>query len=395
MLRPLLVCFVLAKAATLPAQNAPLIDSILHSLPIFRDSMAADLERYELQVLYRPLSGSDSGQTHRYNVDPDRYFYPASTVKLPVAALALERINRLGIAGLTADSPMRIDSVRAPQSNASERIGAPGEAATVGGHVRDIATVSSNEAYNRLYEWLGQRDINEALHRRGYASRIIHRLSVTGFDSTENRHLPPVTFTDPASGEVVLYRGAAFAKTSYPEPRSGEVKGRGYYVDALDSGVMAPFDMSGKNFLALEDLADVVQSLVAPETVAPEKRFDLDTADHAMLLRAMRSPPRASDNPSHRDKPDGYVKFLYYGGGGDFDADGPIIYNKVGDAYGTLTDAALFEDPATGRRFVLAATLLVNPNGIFNDRVYAYETLGFPFLTALGRAIHAHALSAQ
>ncbi len=383
-----LAVLVLAQAAASRAQDSPFLDSVLHSLPIFRDSIAPKLERFELQVLYRPLYGADSGVTHRWHVDPEHYYYPASTVKLPVAALALEQIHRMGVVGLTSDSPMSVDSVRTPQSRSRERIGAPGEAATVGGHVRDIAAVSSNEAYNRLYEWLGQRYINEELHRRGYRTKIIHRLSVSGFDSTENRFLPPVTFRHVETGDTVLYRGAAFAKTPYPEPRAGGIKGRGY-INADDQLVHEPFDMSGKNFLGLEDLTDVVQSIVAPETVDPVQRFELDSTDHAMLVRALRTPPSGTDNPGNRDKPDGYVKFLYYGGDGAFEPGGPIIYNKVGDAYGTLTDAALFEDPATGRRFMLAATMLVNRNGVFNDGVYEYEGIGFPFLAALGRAVYA------
>ncbi len=381
-----LATLVLAQAVCLPAQNSPFLDSLLHTLPIFRDSIAPKLESFELQVLYRPLYGADSGRTQRWQVDPERYYYPASTVKLPVAALALEQIHLMGVVGLTSDSPMSVDSVRTPQSSSRERIGAPGQLATVGGHVRDIAAVSSNEAYNRLYEWLGQRYINEALHRRGYRTKIIHRLDVTGFDSTENRFLPPVTFRHAVTGDTVLYRGAAFAKTPYREPRTHAVKGTSYYSYALKETIDEPFDMSGKNFLGLEDLTDVVQSIVAPETVDPAKRFALDSADRAMLVRALRTPPRGSDNPGDRDKPDGYVKFLYYGGAGAFEAGGPVIYNKVGDAYGTLTDAALFEDPATGRRFMLAATMLVNGNGVFNDGNYEYETIGFPFLAALGRA---------
>ena len=383
-----LVALVLAQAAPSRAQDSPFLDSLLHALPIFRDSIAPDLERYELQVLYRPLYGADSGVTHRWHVDPDRYYYPASTVKLPVAALALEQIHLMGVVGLTSDSPMSVDSVRVPQSSSRERIGAPGQVATVGGHVRDIAAVSSNEAYNRLYEWLGQRYINEALHRRGYRTKIVHRLSVVGFDSTENRFLPPVTFRHAETGDTVLFRGTAFAKTPYREPRTHALKGRGY-IGADDQLVERPFDMSGKNFLGLEDLTDVLQSVVAPETVDSVKRFELDSADHVMLVRALRTPPRGSDNPGDQGKPDGYVKFLYYGGDGAFEAGGPVIYNKVGDAYGTLTDAALFEDPATGRRFVLAATMLVNRNGIFNDGQYEYETVGFPFMAALGRAVYA------
>ena len=368
-----------------PLLDSPLLDSLLRACPTFRDSVLPELARFELQVLYRPLDGPDGGRTYGYGVDPDRYFYPASTVKLPVAALALEKLEQLGVLGLDADTRMEVDSVRAPQSGSRLRIGTD-EFATVGGHVRDIAVVSSNEAYNRLYEWLGPRHINDALHRRGYRTRIVHRLGAPGFDTTENRYLPPVTFRDDGGG-VLYHRGAAYAKTRHDVRRDAEVKGRGYYSDPEDRVIGEPFDMSHKNALALGDLADVLQAVVAPETVPPARRFDLRPSDHEMLVRALRTTPPESDNPGHRGEAPAYVKFLYYGGDGPLDAGGPVIYNKVGDAYGTLTDAAVFEDAATGRRCVIAATVLVNRNGVFNDGVYEYEAVGLPLLRELGRAV--------
>ena len=43
---------------------------------------------------------------HYFNVDPDNYFYPASTVKLPVAILALQKLNELKIPGLDKNTTM-------------------------------------------------------------------------------------------------------------------------------------------------------------------------------------------------------------------------------------------------------------------------------------------------
>ena len=64
------------------------------------------------------------------------------------------------------------------------------------------------------------------------------------------------------------------------------------------------------------------------------------------------------------------------------------IYNKVGYAYGTLTDCAYIHDVDNDIEFMLTATLLVNKNGIFNDNDYEYEDIGIPFLAALGKALY-------
>jgi hypothetical protein len=64
------------------------------------------------------------------------------------------------------------------------------------------------------------------------------------------------------------------------------------------------------------------------------------------------------------------------------------IYNKVGYAYGTLTDCAYIKDAENDVDFILTATILVNSNGIFNDNTYEYDEIGIPFLAQLGREIY-------
>ena len=68
------------------------------------------------------------------------------------------------------------------------------------------------------------------------------------------------------------------------------------------------------------------------------------------------------------------------------------IYNKVGYAYGTLTDVAYINDTEKGIEFLLAATVLVNENQTFNDNIYEFETKGIPFLAEIGRQLYAHEL---
>lgn len=64
------------------------------------------------------------------------------------------------------------------------------------------------------------------------------------------------------------------------------------------------------------------------------------------------------------------------------------IYNKVGDAYGFLTDAAYIIDTKHNVEFILAATIYTNQNATFNDNEYEYDEIGFPFLRHLGQAIY-------
>jgi hypothetical protein len=85
---------------------------------------------------------------------------------------------------------------------------------------------------------------------------------------------------------------------------------------------------------------------------------------------------------------DSYCKFFMYGDSRDRIPPHVQIYNKVGFAFGTLTDCAYIHDMRTGVEFLLTCTLLVNENKIFNDDIYEYQETGIPFLAALGRALY-------
>jgi hypothetical protein len=89
---------------------------------------------------------------------------------------------------------------------------------------------------------------------------------------------------------------------------------------------------------------------------------------------------------------DSYVKFLFYGSE-KVKADPDIrIFNKVGDAYGFLRDAAYIADFKNNIEFMLSVVIYCNSDGIFNDDKYDYDSLGFPFMKHLGRVIYDYEL---
>ena len=48
---------------------------------------------------------------------------------------------------------------------------------------------------------------------------------------------------------------------------------------------------------------------------------------------------------------------------------------------------AYLVDAASGAELLLAASIHVNADGVCNDDRYEYDTIGRPFLAALGRAV--------
>jgi hypothetical protein len=153
-----------------------------------------------------------------------------------------------------------------------------------------------------------------------------------------------------------------------------------------------PFDFSMKNILPLNDLHRIIKSIIFPEAVAKEQRFNLTADDYNFLRLYMSMRPGESVSPVYNTTTywDNYVKMLYYGSEKTKPEPGIRIFNKTGTAYGFLIDACYFADYENNIEFILSATILCNSDGIFNDDKYDYNTLGYPFLKNLGRSIYSY-----
>jgi hypothetical protein len=164
--------------------------------------------------------------------------------------------------------------------------------------------------------------------------------------------------------------------------------GRAEVVDGVRMN--RPKNFAEKNAFPLQDLHDVLKALLFPTSVAPEERFGLTEDDYRFVYRQMSRYPQESgieEYSSPEEYPQAFVKYLMY----DRDETIPAnirIFNKIGSAYGFLTDAAYIVDYEQGIEFLLAATVYTNANEVFNDGDYEYEEIGFPFLRDLGRAVY-------
>ena len=182
------------------------LDSLLASRPDQFGTVIQNRDKYRAQIIYTQIdrdAGNQPGfRSFVYNVNPSEYFYPASTVKLPVTALALEKLNRLNEPDLNLDTTMLTGSDASFQTVASTDETSATGLPSVGNYIRKILLVSDNDAFNRLYEFIGQQEINERLRGMGYFdTRIIHRLE-SSLSEDENRWTNPVQFL---SGDEIVY----------------------------------------------------------------------------------------------------------------------------------------------------------------------------------------------
>jgi len=374
------------------------LNNLLSKYPRFFNSILSKKEEMRIQIIYSQIDRGKKPKDklkftdHTLHLDADSYFYPASTVKLPIAILALQKLNELKIQGLDKNSTMITGEDGNGQMEVSNDPSASDGRPTIAHYIKKILLVSDNDAFNRLYEFLGQEYINNTLHKMGYAkAQIIHRLSIS-LTEEQNRHTNPVTFID-SSGKILYTKAAEKSKLVYAS-RNTKL-GKGYMKG--DIQVNEPFDFSKKNLLPLQDLHSIVRSILFPEAVPKEQQFNLTKEDYDFLRRYMSMMPEESKNPVYPapDYWDSYVKFLFYGSEKGKAESDIRIFNKVGDAYGFLIDAAYFVDYKNNIEFQLSAIIHCNSDGIFNDDKYDYDSMGFPFMKNLGRVIYEYELKRQ
>ena len=349
-----------------------------------------------IQIIYTQIDRTNSGNPnfsdHSFNLNDSDYFYPASTVKLPVAILALQKLNELRIAGLNKYTTMITEAAYSGQSEVYNDPTADDGRPTIAQYIKKILLVSDNDAFNRLYEFLGQEYINNNLHRMGYDEvQIIHRLEI-GMSEDEYRHTNPVKFFD-TSDALIFEKPLEKSKLVYTirDTKMGEGFYRGGQL------IREPFDFSKKNRMSLKTLHSIVRSIVFPEAVPSRQRFNLTNDDYDFLRKYMSMLPRESGIGIYQteDYWDNYVKFLFRGSEKKLTKDEVRIFNKVGDAYGFLVDAGYFVDFKNNIEFQLSAVIHSNSDKIFNDDKYDYDSVGFPFMKELGKVIYKHELKRQ
>lgn len=389
----ILVLFICSQPTLLNGQKV--IQKIIKDNPFLKEII--NNKKHQVQIIYTQINRNQENQpkfkSYTLGVDPDLYFYPASTVKMPAAILALEKVNSLERYNMYPDATMITRAERSPQTPVREDTTAQYGQPSISHYIKKIFLVSDNDAYNRLYEFLGQQYLNERLYEKGYQrSRIVHRLSNSKFDAEANKYTNPLAFYNNV-GNIIYAQSEVYSEYPYQLDLKGQVRGKGY-MNNEGTIVDEAFDFRVKNYMALQDLHDILKAVLFPDMVPEKSRFNLKAKDYDFLYKYMSMLPGESDYPKYNpyDYWDSYVKFFMFGDKRTPMPDNIRIFNKVGDAYGFLTDIAYVVDFEKQVEFILAVNIHVNENEIFNDGEYEYDSIGFPFLGQLGRAVYDYEL---
>jgi len=380
---------LLISCLQVKAQDNPLV-SILKSEK-FKQITENPL-KYRVQILYTQINRDKNNKpklkTHAYRTNSAEYFYPASTVKLAASVLALEKINALK---LDKNWFMHTRKSREGQQEITQDLSSENGKPSVAHYIKKILLVSDNESYNRLYEFLGQKDFNQSMKSKGFKGvRFTHRLQVP-LTPLENQLTNPIEFVD-SMGRIKYFQEAAFNHRPIMSKKP-ILLGQGF-MNSQGQIEYTPYDFTLKNAFPLAAQHEFLKRLMLPEAFPKRKQFTLTQEDYSFLYQYMSQYPTETRYPTyHQDSTyhPTYCKFIYYGS----DKNEPLnknlrIFNKVGDAYGFLLDNAYVVDFENQIEFLVSVVILCNEDEIFNDDVYEYDRVGFPFLRQLGQEIHGY-----
>ena len=389
-----IILILVVKVNSLNAQWPAPFNAIL---PTIQDSITkkvlASPNTYRYQLVYTKIDRDQNGVPHFTNytlhADAENYFNPASMVKMPLAFLAMEKLNELNQTGVNRYTTMQFDSNYQRQVAMYADSSAQNKKPSIAHFVKRAFLISENDPYNRLYQFMGQGPTNQKLIAKGYSSTKITR-QFMGYTEDQNRHTNGINFVD-EKGLPILKLAPQYNKDSF-QFGAPILIGDAHW-NSKDEVVHAPFDFTRHNNISLVDMQKMLQSVIFPASVPKQNRFNMAEADRLFLLQYLSQYPSETNYPKYDSAHfyDSYVKFFFQ----DSSHAMPKhirVFNKVGWAYGFLTDVSYVLDTKNNIDYMLSATVYVNSDGVVNDSKYDEVTVGFPFLNKIGTAFYEYEL---
>ena len=340
-------------------------------------------EDYEIQILLTKIDQYNSKvdfQEYKYQLDDNKYFYPASTIKLPIVVLTLKKINELRSKGseITLKSKITLNY----KDDYSELV-IRDSITSFQNLIADVFLVSDNSASNILIDFIGYNYFN-------------HEMENAGFDKTYLNHkFNPDPYVNSTWQISDLYNNIISSINDNQkiikadEKTNGLEKGERRYFkgEILDESL----NFSEKNRSSITDMHNLIKYIFYPEIFDSTITFNLNVEDYDFLRYWMsRFTYEDIGEKFIEDENffETYNKFFIHGDEQSVSNEQIRVYNKIGQAYGTSIDNGLIKNYQDNVEFILTATIYTNKNKVINDNLYEYDDLAVPFLAKLSRAIY-------
>ena len=347
----------------------------------FLRKILKDKDNYEIQILFTEVSKNSVGQTEfsdfQFQLNDEKYFYPASTIKLPITVLALSKINELRPEGsnISPKSKIKLSLV-----NNNNEIILKDSITSFQNLIADVFLVSDNAASNVLIDFIGYNYFNSSMSNLGFENTYLnHKFNPDPY--VESSWIISNLYDEVISSNENQKTVLASSNISNLN------KGDKTFIDGEIKN--ESLDFSLKNRSSLTDMHNIMKNLIYPEISI--SKFNLNVEDYDFLRYWM-------SRFTHEDLGAKYVgddkffnsynKFFIHGTDTILNSTDVRVYNKIGQAYGTSTDSAYIKNYIEDVEFFLTATIYTNKNKIINDNIYEYRETAIPFLSKLSKALY-------
>lgn len=265
-------------------------------------ALIAPIKTDNNKVQMQYFSYGDTAFVYSMTPDGQQRYWPASTVKLTAAVLALLKLREFG---LTSQANVQIDDIEGHYDNTVEKL------------CRDAIIPSSNTAYNRLMEIAGFDDINDRVLPKvfHFPTTVMQRRYARKHPDDNLRYSPQIAY------------------------REGDTTGT---IPARQSaGTKRPQCPREANCTTLAELAEVMFRVMMHDYLPASYRFDLTKNDISMLQRMLLKAPSCI-------------------GRGTASAMGEktLIYNKGGKVIGDdRLEIAFVSSPDKKERYLIALSV--------------------------------------
>ena len=373
---------LLAVCSSLLSCNSNPIELVLKSDPYLKE-IIKDKEDYEIQVMLTKVNHDNTKidfQNYQYQHDENQYFYPASTIKLPIVVLTLKKINELRSKGsdITLKSKIILNNV----DNYSN-FKLQDSITSFQNLIADIFLVSDNSASNILIDFIGYNYFNDEMQNAGFDRTYLnHKFNPDPYvNSTwQISDLDNSMISSINDNQKII---KADAKTN------GLDKGERRYFNGeiLDESL----NFSEKNRFSITDMHNLIKYIFYPEIFDKANTFNLNVEDYDFIRYWMsRFTYEDIGEKFIGDEKffETYNKFFIHGDEQSVSNEQIRVYNKIGQAYGTSIDNGLIKNYQNNVEFILTSTIYTNKNKVINDNLYEYDDIAEPFLAKLSRAIY-------
>lgn len=214
--------------------------------------------RYSFNAVYRDSNGNQFQDQADHG-----FFNPASTIKVGIAALVLEKLKTLA---LPREAEYQFDN-RGPWFS-------------IATDIQRAMVISDNEATNRLIYFLGFTPLNRQMRAKGLTFFSVNRLML---DRGTLVNSPPIRLRDQSTTHA---QAEILVQGSYPCWEKPKTLG---------------------NCATSLDLIGIWLRMTHPQDFSPEQRFDLREGDRTWLLQTLSQTPKQAGFKTYADD---YCRFL-------------------------------------------------------------------------------------